>query len=319
MSITVLRPGLLTTVQDSGRTGHAGAGVGRSGPLDDVAARLANALVGNAATAALLEITLAGPRLRFAAAATLALTGGAVDARLDDRPAATWRPLAVAAGEVLDLGAVRLGARAYLAVAGGLAVERVLGSAATDLNAGLGPFGGRALAAGDVLALGDARPLRIDPRWSLDPQPWFDPRSGQPIRLVRGRHWDALTDAAQTALLAAEWRIAAASNRVGFRLDGPPLALRAPLELVSEPVAPGTLQLPPGGQPIALMAEHPTTGGYPRAGQVAGVDIARLAQLRPGDRLHLQEIAIDEAQARYLWRERQLAALIAAIGERLRT
>ncbi|HUD43605.1 MAG TPA: biotin-dependent carboxyltransferase family protein [Dokdonella sp.] len=318
MSMTVLRAGLLSCIQDRGRGGHAADGIGRSGPLDEVAARLANALAGNAADAAVLEISLHGPSLRFDGAATVALTGGLVDGRLDGRPFASWRPVAIGAGSVLDLGTVRHGARAYLAIAGGIAVDPVLGSRATDLHAGLGPFGGRALLAGDRLASGPAQPLRLDRRWSLDPQPWLDPASGEPIALIGGRHLDALTPAARTALWSTRWRISASSDRVGFRLDGATLALREPIEAVSEPVAPGTLQLPPGGRPIALMAEHPTTGGYPRIGQIAAVDLPRLAQLRPGDAFSFEEIDVDTAQARYLWRERRLAALIAAIGERLR-
>jgi biotin-dependent carboxylase-like uncharacterized protein len=318
MSMTVLRPGLLTCIQDLGRSGHAADGIGRSGPLDEVAARLANALTGNAQDAAMLEISLHGPSLRFDTAVTVALTGGLVDGRIDGRPVASWRPCAIGAGGVLELGAVRHGARAYLAVAGGIAVDPVLGSRATDLHAGLGPFGGRALLAGDRLAIGPAQPLRLDSRWSLDPQPWLDPASGEPIALIRGRHFDALTPGARNVLWSTRWRISASSDRVGFRLDGATLALREAIEAVSEPVAPGTLQLPPGGRPIALMAEHPTTGGYPRIGQIAAVDLPRLAQLRPGDAFSFEETDVDTAQARYLWRERRLAALIAAIGERLR-
>jgi biotin-dependent carboxylase-like uncharacterized protein len=318
MSMTVLRPGLLTCIQDLGRSGHAADGIGRSGPLDEVAARLANALTGNAQDAAMLEISLHGPSLRFDTAVTVALTGGLVDGRIDGRPVASWRPCAIGAGGVLDLGAVRHGARAYLAVAGGIAVDPVLGSRATDLHAGLGPFGGRALLAGDRLAIGPAQRVRLDSRWSLDPQPWLDPASGEPIALIRGRHFDALTPGARAALWSTRWRISASSDRVGFRIDGATLALREAIEAVSEPVAPGTLQLPPGGRPIALMAEHPTTGGYPRIGQIAAVDLPRLAQLRPGDAFSFEETDVDTAQARYLWRERRLAALIAAIGERLR-
>jgi antagonist of KipI len=153
--------------------------------------------------------------------------------------------------------------------------------------------------------------------WSLDPRPWFDPDSSHPIHLIRGRHFDVLDAASHAALFAAEFRVTADSNRVGFRLDGVRLALAAPLEIVSEPVAFGTLQLPPGGQPIALMAEHPTTGGYPRIGQVAAIDLPRLAQRRPGDPVHFREIGLDEAQTRYLRREHELARLLDAIATRL--
>jgi antagonist of KipI len=337
MSIRVLKAGLLTTVQDRGREGCAILGVSRAGAMDDVAMRLANALVGNSLDAAALEITLIGPRLQFEATAIIALTGAEFPIRVDGADVGMWRCVHVPAGAVLELGSARHGARAYLAISGGFAVERVLGSAATDVNAALGPLGGRPLREGDVLAT-DA--TRVDHRppmparapdhgapllgaalyattWSLDPRPWFDPDPSHPIHLIGGAHFDALDAASRAALFGAEFRIAADSNRVGFRLDGERLALSAPLELVSEPVATGALQLPPGGQPIALMAEHPTIGGYPRIGQIAAIDLPRLAQRRPGDTVRFAEIDLDTAQTRYLERERELARLIDAIAERL--
>jgi biotin-dependent carboxylase-like uncharacterized protein len=309
MSLEVVRAGMLTTIQDRGRRGWAVLGVGTAGAMDDVALRLANALVGNEYDAAVLEITLVGPRLRFDEAATVALTG----AEHPDFP--MWRAVRVDAGHVLDFGAARHGARAYLAIAGGFEVERVLGSASTDVNARLG----RPLRDGDRLAIGSGgSPLqRSHAAWSLDPCPWFDPNPADPIRLIRGTHFDALDDASRAALFDGEFRITPDSNRVGFRLDGPRLALSAPLELVSEPLAAGTLQLPSGGQPIALMAEHPTVGGYPRIGHVAAVDLARLAQRRPGDTVRFAAIDLDDAQTRYLEREHALARMIDAIHERL--
>ena len=308
MSVEILRTGVLTTLQDRGRPGSAMLGVGTAGAMDDVALRLANALVGNASGAAALEITLIGPRLRFDAAATIALTGA-------EHPGVPmWRAVRIDAGSVLDLGHARHGARAYLAIAGGFAVEHVLGSASTDVNAQLG---GRPLREGDRLAVGDAHPRESDASWSLDPRPWFDADPATPIRLIRGAHFMALDAASRTALFGREFRIASDSNRVGFRLDGPRLTLSAPLELISEPLAAGTLQLPPGGQPIALMAEHPTVGGYPRIGHVAAVDLALLAQRRPGDTVRFAEIDLDDAQTRYLEREHALAGLIEAIHERL--
>jgi len=310
MSIEVLRAGLLTTVQDRGRTGCAMLGVGTAGAMDDVALRLANALVGNAPDAAALEITLIGPRLRFETAATIALTGA-------EHPGiAMWRALHVDAGTVLDFGPARHGARAYVAVARGFAAERVLGSASTDVNARLG---GRALRDGDRIAIGANSRVANEPNpgWSLDPRPWFDADAATPIRLICGTHFGALDPASRAAVFEREFRIAPDSNRVGFRLDGPRLALSSPLELVSEPVAAGTLQLPPGGQPIALMAEHPTIGGYPRIGHVAAIDLPLLAQRRPGAAVRFVQIDLDGAQTRYLERERALAELIEAIHQRL--
>jgi len=320
MSVVVLKPGLLTTLQDRGRSGFAALGVGRAGPLDDVAFRLANALVGNGDEEAALEFTVSGPRLRFDTDATIALVGAAFDARLGARDLPGWQAVRVAAGDVLDCARVRHGARAYLAISGGFAVASVLGSRATDVNTGIGALGGRALQAGDVLPIVQRRDARTPPSaqpWSLDPRPWFDPAPSHPIHLIRGHHFDALDEVSREALFAAQFRISSDSNRVGFRLDGARLALAGPLELVSEAVAFGTVQLPAGGQPIVLMAEHPTIGGYPRIGQVAAIDLPRLAQRKPGDPLRFREIGLDDAQTRYLQRERELARLLEAITARL--
>jgi antagonist of KipI len=323
MSVVVLKPGLLTTLQDRGRHGHAALGVGAAGPMDEVAFRLANALVGNADAAAAIEISLLGPRLRFEAPTLIAFTGAEFDVRINQMSAPGWRPLHVAAGSVLEFGPARCGARAYLAVAGGFAAQSVLGSMATDVNARLGPLGGRPLQAGDVIAFPVARatnvpePRECPPTWSLDPRPWFDADPAHPIRLIRGPHCDTLDEASLAALFTQEFRIGIDSNRVGYRLDGTRLMLAAPLELVSEAVAFGSVQLPPGGQPIVLMAEHPTTGGYPRIGQVAAVDLPRLAQRQAGDRVRFREIGVDEAQTRYLSRERELARVIDTIAMRL--
>jgi antagonist of KipI len=329
--VDVLRPGLLTTLQDRGRHGCAMLGVGRAGAMDDVALRLANALVGNEPDAAVLEITLIGPRLRFDKAVTIALTGAEFPVRIGHYETPMWQPVVIEAGAELEIGTARRGARAYLAIAGAFAAEPVLGSRSTDVNARLGGVDGRPLRENDRIRID----VRDDPtsrarekqrasfrrargaRWSLDPRPWLDTDTASPIRLMRGHHFDALDVRSRAALFAEGFRIASDSNRVGFRLDGPRLELASPLELVSEPLAAGTVQLPPGGQPIALMAEHPTTGGYPRVGQIAAVDLPRLAQRRPGDSVRFAEIDLGEAQSRYLERERELTRLIAAIGERL--
>jgi len=337
MSIRVLSAGWLTSVQDSGRSGHAAIGVGHAGAMDDVALRLANALVGNAENAAALEITLRGPRLRFDSDALVALTGAVIEARCATQEIPPWRPVWIPAGSELDLGGMRRGARSYLAIAGGIAVAPALGSRSTDINAALGPFGGRGLAAGDDVPIGDERlgfswsALGARPsgdgagrdgiaaaHWSLDPQAWFDARGDLPVALARGSHFESLDASSRRALFARELRIGNESNRVGYRLEGVKLRLDAPLELISEGVVPGTMQLPPNGNPIVLMAEAPTTGGYPRIGMVATVDLPRLAQRRPGDHVRFVETSLAEAQTRYLQRERALAALIQTITERLK-
>jgi antagonist of KipI len=334
MSITVLAPGLLTTVQDGGRHGHAGIGVGTAGAMDSVALRLANILVGNVENAPVLEITLRGPRLRFDSDSVFAIAGAQIDAQHGAEPVPMWQPVLVRAGTELGFGNTRHGARAYLAIAGSFDKQPQLGSCSVDLNAGIG---GRALAAGDVLITA-AAPRTLCPslwadldkgdldndrhsfaatKWSLDPAPWLDGDSAQPLRVIAGRHCADLDLASQQALFGDAFRISADSNRVGYRLEGAPLRLREPLELVSAGVVPGTVQLPPGGAPIVLMAEAPTIGGYPRIAQVIAVDMPRLAQRRPGDSVRFTEISLKLAQTRYLERERAIATLAHTINERL--
>ncbi len=342
MSLRILKPGLLSSVQDDGRHGHAALGVGHAGAIDLPALAIANALVGNAPGAPALEMTVVGAVCRFERATRIAVCGAEVVAQLDGRPIAGWTAIDVAAGQTLDCARFTRGARACLAVRGGFAVERVLGSASADLNGGLGP---RALAAGDLLGFGDAADdgngdgsgevesgRASAPSWevqsgraserryrpfSVDPRLWFDPDPERPLRLVRGRHYDALDATSRRALFDAPFRIARDSNRVGLRLEGPALRLEHPLELVSEAVADGSLQLPPGGQPIMLMAERPTTGGYPRIGQLAAVDLARLGQRRPGDSVRFVECSLDDAIAAAHRRRRELDRLLTAIRERL--
>lgn len=325
MSLHVLRPGLLTTVQDLGRRGHQREGVPVGGAMDAVSLRLANLAAGNPPGAAALEITLAGPTLRFAEDALVALAGAELPAELDGQPIPDWRPVRVPAGATLALGRATSGARAYLAVAGGIAVPPVLGSRSTYLGAGFGGLDGRALRASDVLPVGEPCALARRIRATLGAEgeaaaPWSVAASLRPpvgvtptIRLTPGTHADALTAESRSALLGAEFRVSPRSDRMGYRLAGPTLRLSEPIELVSEAVAEGTVQLPPGGEPIVLMADRQTTGGYPRIAQVATVDLPLLAQLRPGEAVRFREIPLAESQALYLARERELTMLEIAI------
>jgi antagonist of KipI len=329
MTIHVLAPGWQTSVQDGGRRGLAALGVGASGAMDDVSRRLANILVGNVENAATLEITLRGPRLRFAADCVVALTGAA----LDGLP--MWRPVAVKAETEIAFGTMTRGAYAYLAVAGGIGGDILLGSRSADIGAGLG----RALVAGDALAVlppsrdihrslwrrFDSRPLGTNPDnpnvlptlWSLNPRPWFELDPNNPIGLVEGTHFALLGDAARRTLFHATFRVGGDSNRMGLRLREARLELREPLEPVSAGVIPGTMQLPPSGDPIVLMSEAPTCGGYPRIGHVPAVELPRLAQRRPGDGVRFAAMSLGAAQTRYLERERALIALARTVKDRL--
>jgi biotin-dependent carboxylase-like uncharacterized protein len=324
MNATVIKPGLLSSLQDIGRPGHAALGVGRAGAMDSPAWQLANALVGNTRGEAAIECTLVGPSLRFEQATVIALTGAAITARVGNHAVPMWTTCYLPAGSVLDLGSMVRGCRSYLAVRGGFDVPAVLGSRSSDLHARIGYAHGRPLRAGDVLPVGAATALPCSPAsddvqpldWSLDPQPWFD-FAERPLALLHGSHWPQLDAASQQRLLGGRFILSKDSNRTASRLDGHTLQLRTPLELISEPALPGTLQLPPSGQPIALLAEAPVTGGYPRIGQVAAVDQPRLAQLRPGDTVCFRETMLDEALTRLTAHRRRLARLLGAIAQRL--
>jgi len=325
MSVIVLKPGLLSTLQDAGRPGHAALGVGRAGAVDGPAWQLANALVGNFSGEAAMECTLLGPKLKFTKTTVLALTGATMEASVDGQPIPLWTRCQLPAGSVLELGGMSVGCRAYLAVGGGFDVAKVLGSRSTDLHARLGHANGRALRAGDELPIGactsqasahDINELTWLP-WGVDPHPWFD-FALQPLGLSPGKHSHFLDDTSQQNLHAGKFILSKDSNRTAGRLEGHTLNLRQPLELISEATLPGTLQLPPSGQPIVLLAEAPVTGGYPRIGQIAAVDLPRLAQRRPGDAVCFRQSTLDEAVRRLHEREQRLAKLISTIERRLK-
>ncbi|MEP6484762.1 MAG: biotin-dependent carboxyltransferase family protein [Rudaea sp.] len=322
MTIHVVSPGLLSTVQDLGRHGYTDLGVGTAGAMDRACLRLANMLVGNDDGDAAIEITLRGPRLRFASNALIALSGACIEMRCNGKPIPMWRPVQIRAGSEIESGAMTSGSRAYLAVRGGFAFAPVLGSRSVDVNSNLGPCAGLALKAGDQLPMSESagtfNAAALDaPPWSIDPSHWFDERGDQPIALIRGEHFGLLDVHSQNAVFEKQFVVGSQSNRVGYRLEGCRMKLSQPLELISEGTVPGTLQLPPGGEPIVLMAEAPTTGGYPRIGHVAAVDLDRLAQRRPGQVIRFVEVSLRDAQTRYLQRERELLALRRAVSGRL--
>ncbi len=323
MSIVVLNAGMLATVQDLGRPGWQHDGVPVGGAMDTVALRLANLLVGNDEGDAALEITLHGPTLRFEAATVVALGGADLDATIRDRALATWRPMPVAAGETLTFGTPRSGCRAYLAVAGGLYVTPVMGSRSTYLRARFGGLEGRQIRRGDRLSL-VAPPRSYGASAHLESHAFTAPRRlapdalpdyGEIVRLVAGPHLPMLTEDSRRELFAEPFRVSPQSDRMGYRLDGRTLALTEPVEPLSSGVTFGTVQLPPGGSPIVLMADRQTTGGYPRLGDVATVDLPALAQRRPGDSVRFAPIPVEEAQRLYLARERALAGVRRALAQ----
>lgn len=309
MTIRVIRPGALTTVQDRGRFGWQRDGVPVSGAMDDVAFRVANWLVGNRSNEAALEATLTGPALQFAEPTAVAVTGADMDARINGHRLPPWHARRVNAGDTLTLDGARRGCRAYVAVAGGIVTDPVLGSRSTYARAKLGGHQGRVLRRDDVLRTapvpGDTartwRPRGVDVGWLH--------LRRQVARIIAGPHLAMLSAASRRELYTCDYTLSPESDRMGLRFHGEPLRLQAPVEILSGAVAMGTVQLPPGGVPIVLMADRQTTGGYPRLGEVATVDLPVLAQLRPGDHLRFAEIPHAEAEALHLERERELARL----------
>jgi biotin-dependent carboxylase-like uncharacterized protein len=273
--IEVLSAGPLTTVQDLGRPGLAHLGVGRSGAADRPSLRLANRLVGNAEVAAGLEVTFGGLAVRFERACTVALAGATCPVLVGGRAGDVNAPVGVAAGEVLELGMPPAGVRTYLAVRGGLAVEPVLGARATDLLAGLGP---EPLRDGDRLPIGRA----TGPGPGVDVAP-VRPLPPEPVlRVVPGPRADWFTTAALEVLATSRFEVTAASDRVGVRLAGPALERSRGEELPSEGLVEGAVQVPPDGQPVVFLADHPVTGGYPVIAVVHPDDLPAVAQARPG-------------------------------------
>lgn len=309
MTIRIVLGGPSTTVQDLGRRAQRD-GVPESGAMDSYAARLANLLVGNKEDCAVLETTLAGPVLVFQRSATVALGGGDFGASIDGEPLAPWHAVPVRTGATLNLGNAQRGCRACVAIAGGIDVPMVLGSRSTFLPGRFGGFDGRVLRAGDVLALGE--PAGHIGRRALAPalRPVHEPT----IRLIAGEHLESLDDRSREALFGDGLRISARSDRMGYRLEGAALRLRAPVEIISTAVTMGTVQVTPSGESILLMADHQTTGGYPMVGHVATVDLGAVAQLRPGDAIRFIEVSLDDAQRLYLEREHSLDVLRRALS-----
>lgn len=271
----VARAGALTTVQDDGRPGLAHLGVPRSGALDGAAHHLANRLVGNVESAAVLETTVDGVGLRFEQATTVAVTGAQAAVTVDGAPADWGMPLYVPAGAQLDVGPAEVGVRSYLAVAGGISVDQVLGSASTDLLSGLGPA---PLATGDVLTVGS--PSGSPPVVDLAPYP---PPTGEIELAIRlGPRHDWLSAEGIATLGSATWSVSPASNRIALRLTGPAVARSRNDELPSEGLVLGGIQSLPDGQLVVFLADHPTTGGYPVVAVVERTSLGACAQARPG-------------------------------------
>jgi antagonist of KipI len=306
-AVRVIRGGMLTTVQDSGRWGYQSRGVPVAGPMDPFSHRLANALVGNDRAAATLEVTLLGPELEFEDERVIAVTGADFEIALDGKAAQAGAPFMAGAESHLRFGSRRRGARAYLAIRGGIAVPPVLGSRSTHLISAMGGLGGRALKAGDRLPLGVADATRPTATRVTDPLLPLPERPAR-LRVLLGPQADAFASEAFEALQSAPYTVGQQSDRMGFRLEGPRLTHARSADIISDATALGVLQVPASGQPILLMADRQTTGGYPKIATVISADMPIAGQLGPGDTLVFSVCTPREAMAALIAQERALMA-----------
>jgi biotin-dependent carboxylase-like uncharacterized protein len=303
-SLTVIRPGMLTTVQDLGRWGHQSSGVPVAGPMDLYSHRLANRLVGNRDVSAALETTIIGPELRAAGHVRCAVAGAQFSVEVNGQPVDTRAAFDVADGATLRFGARAAGARATLAVRGGFEVPATFGSRSTSVVSRMGPFGGRALLAGDELPVGVAPAIHVE---AGERAPL--PAGGARLRVLMGPHDRRFPNGAVRRLLESRFVIAPDSNRMGYRLDGAVVQVGAQPEMLSDATPFGSLQVTGSGQPILLMADRPTTGGYPRIATVISADLPIAGQLALGD--WIEFVACSRTEAIEALR-RQEAALGAA-------
>ena len=292
--IRILDPGAQTTVQDLGRPGQLRYGIPPSGPLDRESFVLANRLVGNAADAAGLECTVLGPRVEVDAACAIAITGAAMPVTVNGAEAPAWTTLLLHAGDVVKLGPAHAGVRAYVAIAGGLDVPPVLGSRSTFLRGRLGGLHGRTLRKGDVLPVFPA-PVPPVTTVPLDSRPALE--SEPTLRVVLGPQEDRFTEEGVAAFLGGAYQMLPQSDRMGARFSGPRIAHRRGHDIISDGIALGTIQVPGDGQPIALLVDRQSTGGYTKLATICSFDIGRLGQVKPGGRVRFAAVGVADSHA----------------------
>jgi antagonist of KipI len=330
MSIKVLDAGLLTTVQDLGRPGYQKDGVPVGGAMDSFSLRMANLLVGNPEGDAGLEMTIIGPTLRFQEDALIAITGADLSPTINGKLAPMWRPIFIKKNGELQFRPGSGGCRAYLGIAGGVQVPKVMGSRSTYLAAGFGGFSGRAVAVHDDIEIGQPTPLMtffmedrseepfIPAKWAISPKVLPSYSKEIILHLIRGPEYENFTDDALKDLFTKPFKVSPQSNRMGYRLEGPFLKQKEVGNMLSSPVTIGTVQVPSDGQPIILMADCQTTGGYPRIGHIIQADRKQLAQAKPGDHILFRPMILEKAHQLYFEEERTLRHIKKAIEMRFK-
>jgi len=306
--LRVLEPGMLTTVQDLGRSGYSSLGVAIGGAADSFSLRVGNRLVGNSDSAAGLEFTLTGGLFEFEKDTAIAVTGGIADALRNESPFPMWSPIHVRAGERVRIGPVRRGVRVYLSIAGGIEVKDVLGSASTHLAAGFGGHEGRALRSGDALNYRESAEQTSD----IDARVLgTDLLHRRTIRAIEATLEGHFKREAAESFWASEFAVSNHSDRAGIRLEGADeIQSLCHGRMTSEGMTHGVIEVPENGQPIVLGVDHPTTGGYPVIGCVASVDLPILGQLRPREKVRFERVSVNDARKLLIEREAELGRVL---------
>ncbi len=335
VTLKILDQGLLTTVQDLGRNKFQQFGVSGSGVMDEMAARIANVLIGNAENDALLEITIIGPTIQFEHSCVIAICGADLSATIDHQPFPLWRPVYVKEGAILRFRRPIQGCRVYLAVAGGIDVPIVMNSRSTYLRGGFGGYNGRPLQRGDVIKCSPnfssmtnkllsyfKRSINASSYMTVN---WTIPfffssyvNNHHEINYIKGPQFAQFTKEAVAKFESASYKVSPNADRMGYRMQGPALQLATPQELLSEAVPKGTIQVPEDGQPIVLMSDRQTIGGYPKIGYVATISMPSLAQVMPGGKLTFKRISIEKAQNDLIKREREFSLLKTSLSLKIR-
>lgn len=313
-ALQVIQPGLATSVQDLGRTGYQQYGMVVSGAMDPFALQVANLLVGNRRGAAALEMSLIGPELLVLQDTMIAICGADLTPSVDGKEIPLWQSVHVKQGQTVRFGRPGVGVYAYLAVKGGIVVPTVMGSRSTYVKAGLGGVAGRYLKKGDVLRVGDRRHVAGN-AWNRRLMPSLIPdyRPSRTIRVMLGPDLEAFDSASIETFLSSTYCVTTQSDRMGYRLSGPKLRHVNGADIVSDAILPGAVQVPASGEPIILLADRQTTGGYARIATVATVDLPYVAQMPPNSKLTFAAISVAEAQRRLVERETLLQKISVAV------
>ena len=292
--IEIITPGLLTTVQDFGRVGVMKNGFTQNGVMDRYSMRVANRLCGNCDSAPVLEMTVLGITAKFTQDTVICLSGADFSAKINDKPIRRNKAYKINSGDILSMGAAKSGMRAYLAVAGGIVGEYVFGSASTNLKFAFGGYNGRKLQSGDVLAIGTgAFPLGDIDKWEI---PETEYSNNAKLRVVLGPQSEMFTDEDIRLFLSQKYEVIAQSDRMGIRLSGEPLKSKNGMDIISDGIVFGSVQVPNSGEPIILTADHQTTGGYAKIATVISVDLPCVAQLSAGDTIEFESVTVKKAE-----------------------